>query len=94
MRRRVSSGCSLTSNPSTVAVPLVAGRNPVKMRIVVVFPAPFGPKKPTTSPSAASNEAPDTAECRPKRLVRLSTLIILGIESRFACAIDSLGQST
>jgi hypothetical protein len=35
-----------------VAVPEVDGMKPVRMRIVVDFPAPLGPRKPTISPLA------------------------------------------
>ena len=38
------------SNPATFAVPDVGGRKQVRIRIVVVFPAPLGPRKPTICP--------------------------------------------
>ena len=44
--------------------------------MVVVFPAPFGPKKPTMPPFSTSNEMLSTATVRAYRLVRPSTLII------------------
>ncbi|MNC98292.1 hypothetical protein D3C83_162080 [compost metagenome] len=44
------------SNPATFTVPEDAGMKPVMMRIVVVLPAPFGPRKPRISPLAAVNE--------------------------------------
>ena len=62
------------------ADPLLGGRNPVSIRMVVVFPAPLGPRKPTTSPCSTAKVAPVTAGWRPKRLVRLSTLISLGCD--------------
>src|SRR5512136_2007238 len=46
------------------------------MRMVVVFPAPFGPRKPRISPFSTRNETPSTAVARPYLLVRLSTSII------------------
>ncbi len=52
MSRRASRGDSNRSLPATVTVPLVGGRNPVIMRIVVVLPAPLGPSMPTISPSS------------------------------------------
>src|SRR5438270_14101672 len=70
-------GCSMTSYPATFAVPLVGGKKQVKTRIVVVFPAPFGPKKPTICPFSTSKEMLSTAIVRAYRLVRPSTLIIL-----------------
>ena len=42
---------SLTSNPLTVAVPLVEGRSVASIESVVVLPAPFGPNNPNISPS-------------------------------------------
>ena len=42
-------------------VPLVAGMNDDRMRIVVDLPAPFGPKNPTTSPRPTVKEIPSTA---------------------------------
>ena len=50
MRFLTSRGCSRTSKPATVAVPAVGGRKQVSMRMVVVFPAPLGPRKPTIWP--------------------------------------------
>ncbi len=52
-RRRTSRDCSMTSNPATRAIPLVGGMYPARMRIVVVLPAPFGPRNPTISPGRA-----------------------------------------
>ena len=54
MRVRTSADCSKTSKPPTRTVPDVAGRKPVRMRMVVVLPAPFGPE-----------EAEDLARARP-----------------------------
>ena len=45
-----------TSNPATLAVPSLGGRKHVRMRMVVVFPAPLGPRKPTIWPFCTSNE--------------------------------------
>src|SRR5881392_3024580 len=42
---------SRTSTPNKYAAPLVAFTNPSSTFIVVVFPAPFGPRKPNTSPA-------------------------------------------
>jgi hypothetical protein len=38
------------SPPSMLALPLVGLRIVISMLMVVVFPAPFGPKKPKISP--------------------------------------------
>src|SRR5215472_10212191 len=77
MRFFTSNGCSITSKPATLAVPSVGGRKQVRIRIVVVFPAPLGPRKPTICPLSTSNEMLSTATVRAYRLVRPSTLIIL-----------------
>ena len=47
MRFLTSCGFSSTSKPATEALPDVGGRKQVRTRIVVVLPAPFGPRKPT-----------------------------------------------
>src|SRR5262249_51392781 len=64
------------SNPATLAAPLVAGRNVVRMRIVVVLPAPLRPSRPTISPRVTLKLMWSTASTGPKYLVRLSTSII------------------
>ena len=46
IRLRTSNESSNISYPATLTVPLVAGMKPVMTRIVVVLPAPFGPRKP------------------------------------------------
>src|SRR5580658_6841170 len=73
---RTSSDCSMTSKPATLALPEVGGRKQVRTRIVVVFPAPFLPRKPTISPLPTSKDMFLTATLRAYRLVRPSTLII------------------
>ena len=42
---------------------------PASMRMVVVLPAPFGPRNPTISPSPTAKVMPATASTSPKRLV-------------------------
>ena len=39
-----------TSKPHTLAIPADGAKYPVSIFIVVLFPAPFGPRKATTSP--------------------------------------------
>src|SRR5581483_9651765 len=77
MRFLTSIGCSSTSNPATVALPEVGGKKHVSTRIVVVLPAPLGPRKPTICPFSTSKEMLSTATVRAYRLVRPSTFIIL-----------------
>src|SRR5215212_7600319 len=52
--------------PSIVASPLVGSSSVARMRMVVVFPAPFGPTKPMTSPPEKENDTPSSAVVRPK----------------------------
>src|SRR5229473_1285136 len=44
--------------------------------MVVVFPAPLGPRKPRISPFSTLKEIASTAVCRPYLLVRFSTSIM------------------
>src|SRR5664280_2447255 len=54
--------------------PDVARYSPSNSRIVVDFPAPFGPRNPNTSPAATSKLTSVTPRCDPNRRVRCSTL--------------------
>ncbi len=47
--------------PAIRAVPADGGRKPVRTRIVVVFPAPLGPRNPTISPSFTEKVTSATA---------------------------------
>jgi hypothetical protein len=58
------------SSPNTVRVPSVTGETQPIMRIVDVFPAPFGPRKPKASPRCRSKSMPSTATKSPKRFTR------------------------
>src|SRR5690349_8717093 len=82
MRFLTSIGCSSTSNPATVTWPALGGRKQVSTRMVVVFPAPFGPRKPTICLFSTSNEILSTAIVRAYRLVRPSTLIMLVYQTK------------
>src|SRR5215470_3676189 len=77
MRLFTSIGFSRTSNPATVAVPEVGGRKHVSMRMVVVLPAPLGPRKPTICPFSTWNEMWSTAVLRAYFFVSSLTLIIV-----------------
>src|SRR5215468_8475750 len=68
--------CSSTSNPATVALPAEGGRKQVSMRMVVVLPAPLGPRNPTICPLATSKEIWSTAIVRAYLLVSSFTVII------------------
>src|SRR5712692_1084245 len=60
-----------TSNPQIVTLPVVGLIRPTSMRMVVVFPAPFGPRNPKTSPGLSVNETPSTMVRLPMTFVRL-----------------------
>ena len=49
---------------------------PVSMRMVVDLPAPFGPRKPSTSPRATVKLTSSTACTGPNRLARRSSRTI------------------
>src|ERR1700733_10249845 len=69
IRRRISTPFSRVSGyPATVAEPEVGAISVPSVRTVVVFPAPFGPRKPRTSPWPISNERSANATRSPKRL--------------------------
>src|SRR6056297_2703198 len=76
MCRFAESGSFRMSLPQTRAVPPEGARKPVIIFIVVDFPAPFGPRKPSTSPFATEKVMPRTAWIGPNDLARLSTSII------------------
>ncbi len=50
-----------TSKPPISAVPEVGFSRPLSMLMVVVFPAPLGPRKPNISPLRISRFSPFTA---------------------------------
>jgi hypothetical protein len=56
--------------PQITAVPPVGARKPVIIFIVVDLPAPFGPRKPRTSPAATLNDTSSTATSGPNFLTR------------------------
>src|SRR5205814_552141 len=73
MWRRTSSRCAMTSYPATVALPAVGLASVQSMLIVVDFPAPFGPRKPNTSPVATLKSTPRTASTSSKLFASPST---------------------
>src|SRR5215211_2193867 len=75
MLRRTSSRSRTTSWPATVAVPPVGVARVQSMLMVVVLPAPLGPRKPNTSPAATSKVTPRTASTWPKDFARAFTAI-------------------
>src|SRR2546426_172855 len=63
------SGSRTTSTLSTCASPEVGRSWPVRIRSIVVLPAPFGPNKPKHSPGSTAKSIPFNASTVPKRLV-------------------------
>jgi len=51
----------------------------VSILIVVVLPAPLGPRKPKMTPASTANEMWSTAVNQSKRLTRLQTLMIAAV---------------
>src|SRR5258708_40241250 len=66
----------MTSWPPTVTRPVVGSERPARIRIVVVLPAPFGPRKPKISPGTAVSETSSTAVKSSYFLVRLRISIM------------------
>src|SRR5215470_10366926 len=89
IRFLTSSGFSSTSKPATVAVPALGGRKQVSMRMVVVLPAPLGPRNPTIWPFSTENEMWSTAVVRAYLLVRSETVIILFAGNGKATAVPN-----
>src|SRR3954471_20963784 len=75
MWRRTSSLAPTTSKPATSACPAVGLVSVHSMLIVVVFPAPLGPRKPKTSPVPTSKLTAFTASKSPNDLRSSLTLI-------------------
>jgi hypothetical protein len=61
MRARTAAGLLRMSWPTTVAVPEVGGSSVVSMRRLVDLPAPFGPRKATSSPRCTCRSRSFTA---------------------------------
>ena len=58
---RARTASAVTSMPTTRATPAVSRTRVVSTPIVVVLPAPFGPRSPKTSPRSTVKETPSTA---------------------------------
>ena len=73
---RSGARCSAYGRPLTVIRPDVGASRPMIMRMVVDFPAPFGPRKPVTIPGRTVKLRSLTAVLSPYFLVRLPAWII------------------
>ena len=58
-----------TSAPKISALPVLGEMSPISMRMTVVLPEPFGPRKPTTSPGCTSKDTESTPSDRPYHFV-------------------------
>ena len=67
--RAATVSCTI-SWPKIFAIPEVGDEIPVSMRIVVVLPAPLGPKNPKVSPAATEKLISLTAVASPNFLTR------------------------
>src|ERR1043166_1241179 len=67
-----------------LTLPPFAGMSPARHSNRVVFPAPFGPIRPTTSPGCTVKLTSLSTERSPKRLVIRSTLSSLFISRIFS----------
>ncbi len=74
----------VTSAPQTTAVPAEGARKPVIIFIVVDLPAPFGPRKPSTSPRATVKLTSSTAT--------MGRRVQAGPEVRLACQLRPTGD--
>src|SRR5665647_2788140 len=69
-------GLADTSMPPICTVPDVGLRIPAIIRKVVVLPAPFGPRKPNSSPFGTVRSIASTALKEPYRLVSALSFIM------------------
>jgi len=53
-----------TAMPNSDAPPALGRMRPMRMRMVVVLPAPLGPTKPKISPRSTEKEMPSSATTR------------------------------
>src|SRR5512139_3567411 len=67
------------SPPSSTTLPRSARSRPRRIRMVVVFPEPLGPRKPWTSPVLTSRSRPSRATVVPNVLTRPETEIALSL---------------
>ena len=75
----------------TVTLPALGRMSPTSIRMVVVFPAPLGPRNPNTSPGWSSKETFSTMVRSPMTLVRLRAASAVIGYSRWPCDASSTG---
>ncbi len=64
---------AMGSRPSTRTVPVWGVRKPSQVSIVVVLPAPLGPRIAVTVPGSTVRVSPSTAVTEPYRMTRSTT---------------------
>ena len=82
-RRRASIPWASIGRPKIQASPSLAGKRPVSIFIVVVFPHPLDPRKPKISPRVISKFTESTAVKLPKRRVSPCARIAISFASGF-----------
>src|SRR4051795_11025470 len=90
-RRRTASASRTTSWPSTYAVPSSGSISVASIRIVVVLPAPFGPRNPYTVPVGTARSTPQTARVSPNDFARPDASIARGERESKAVLLVELG---
>src|SRR5512134_2853579 len=75
-RARICGPFVAGSWPRMRSVPPLTGETQPIIRIVELFPAPFGPRKPKASPRLTSRSIPSTATSSPKRFTSPRAWII------------------
>src|SRR5690625_1232026 len=96
-RRRCRGTASFQGScPSRLTLPASARRSPSKMRMVVDFPAPLGPRKPWTSPCSTSRSRPSSARVLPKVLTRprveIAAVVVFMVCSLFSSVGLTVGR--
>src|ERR1035437_7786002 len=71
----ICSVCEYASNPATLTSPEVGFESPERIRITVVFPAPFAPRNPKISPEYTSKLRLSLATKLPNFFTRERTVI-------------------
>ena len=85
--------CCAYGRPLTVTVPDVGRSSPMIIRMVVDFPAPFGPRNPVTLPACTVKSMPATAVLLPYLLVSprasimVSSLVVSGTARPYGAGV-------
>src|SRR4051812_47105075 len=88
IRRRTSAPSAWPPTPPPPALPPVGGSSVQSIRTVVVLPAPFGPRKPKTSPAATSRSIPRTASTPPLKVRTSARASMAGVASLMRMKVE------